>query len=1321
MRTGPQTHFPPFPFRLHQFISRGGAVYASLELPHDRHVTVHRQKLTPEGNRRLFPLVFCRECGQEYYSVRYTEQAGSPRQFIPREPFERVHGDDEKAGYLAVNVDDLWPDDDQEQRSRLPEDWLDGEGMVASANRRVVPRRLVVDDSGTECAVGNNVIFLPAPFRFCPRCGVAYASRPANDFAKLASLASEGRSTATTILCLSALRQLKGAATLAEQAKKLLSFTDNRQDASLQAGHFNDFVEVGLLRSAVYRAVLAAGPNGLPHDQLAQRAFEALGLNLGLYAANPGVMFQQKLETERAFRDVIGYRVYRDLQRGWRVTAPNLEQCGLLEIDYESLGDLCAYQPAWAACHPALAGATPATRAEIGRTLLDFMRRSLAINVDYLKPLWQDSLRQRSNQYLVAPWGIDENEKLEYAPVAMPRSRAGAGQATDIYISARGGFGQFLRRKNTLPHLRQPLSVADAQLVIGQLLEALRTAGLVELAVPAGGQASGQAYQVCASAMKWKAGDGKNPFHDRIRVPRQPDGGARVNSFFVDFYQTQAQALAGFEAHEHTAQVPAQARQEREERFRSGALPLLYCSPTMELGVDISELNVVNMRNVPPTPANYAQRSGRAGRSGQPALVFTYCTTGSSHDQYFFNRPEQMVAGAVAPPRLDLGNEDLIRAHVHAMWLTASHASLGSSLKEVLDLGGTDPSLDVVSSLAADLRRPQPKQVAEGQAERILASLQSSALAHCRWFSKTWLKDTLEDVESSFEKACSRWRSLYLSARRQSERQNQVILNAAASAEDRRTAEKLRREAESELALLTGDGDTFSDFYSYRYFASEGFLPGYNFPRLPLSAFIPARGRRSRDEFLQRPRFLAISEFGPRAIIYHEGSRYVIHKVMLPASDNGVATSSIKVCERCGYLHEVDPQSPVDLCERCGALLPAPLDSMLRLAQVATRRRDKISSDEEERQRQGYEITSAVRFAERDGRTDCRQAEVSDAAGPLAILTYGQAATIWRINKGWKHRANPAQIGYLLDCDRGFWAKRREDDDDIEEALSRNVKTVVPYVEDHRNALTLEPADGTPPWQFESLMAALKVGMQARYQLEDNELAAEILPSTGEPRLILFYESAEGGAGALRRLVEEPAELAEVSKEALSICHYDPTTGNDLRRGPHSPEDCNQACYDCLMNYTNQPHHDVLSRAAIKDLLLRIAAATTAPMASCMCGGLSWKGLENLCQSDLERAWLGFVRAGGFAPPTDAQHRIEAARTVADFWYAREQAAIYIDGPHHDFADRAARDAEQERALDELGVRVIRFGRDDDWAAIIRAHADVFGTGAAASAAGGSR
>src|SRR5207247_10280227 len=159
----------------------------------------------------------------------------------------------------------------------------------------------------------------------------------------------------------------------------------------------------------------------------------------------------------------------------------------------------------------------------------------------------------------------------------------------------------------------------------------------------------------------------------------------------------------GFEAREHTAQVPYDLRVEREERFRSGALPILYCSPTMELGVDISELNVVNLRNVPPTPANYAQRSGRAGRSGQPALVFTYCSGYSPHDQYFFRRPERMVAGAVSPPRLELANEDLLRAHVHAIWLAEAGLHLGTSLKDILDMSGEEPTLELLERVREEV------------------------------------------------------------------------------------------------------------------------------------------------------------------------------------------------------------------------------------------------------------------------------------------------------------------------------------------------------------------------------------------------------------------------------------------------------------------------------------------------------------------------------------------------------------------------------------------------------------------------------------------
>jgi hypothetical protein len=188
-------------------------------------------------------------------------------------------------------------------------------------------------------------------------------------------IGSGGRSTATTILSLGAIRQLRSDTTLAERARKLLSFTDNRQDASLQAGHFNDFVEIGLLRSALHRACVAAGSDGLSHDLLKQRVFEALALPFEAYAQDPTVRFQAREETQRALRDVLGYRLYRDLRRGWRIMSPNLEQCGLLEIIYASLDELCAAEDVWqggggTAFHPALTTASPATRRALARARL---------------------------------------------------------------------------------------------------------------------------------------------------------------------------------------------------------------------------------------------------------------------------------------------------------------------------------------------------------------------------------------------------------------------------------------------------------------------------------------------------------------------------------------------------------------------------------------------------------------------------------------------------------------------------------------------------------------------------------------------------------------------------------------------------------------------------------------------------------------------------------------------------------------------------------------------------------------------------------------
>ena len=260
--------------------------------------------------------------------------------------------------------------------------------------------------------------------------------------------------------------------------------------------------------------------------------------------------------------------------------------------------------------------------------------------------------------------------------------------------------------------------------------------------------------------------------------------GQVANPFFVDFYQTVASALVGLEAREHTAQVNAAEREKREQRFRNGELPVLFCSPTMELGIDIASLNVVGMRNIPPTPANYAQRSGRAGRSGQPALVISYCSTGSAHDQYFFRRPTLMVSGKIRPTPLDLANEDLVRSHVHAIWLAEAQMSLGSSLADVLDMSGNPPTLDVLPDKASDLANPSARQRALARAERVLASI-AGDLEAAGWWTTRWLPDTLNAVGGRFDDACRRWRDLYRAAEGQQATQNAVVLDKSRSADDK--------------------------------------------------------------------------------------------------------------------------------------------------------------------------------------------------------------------------------------------------------------------------------------------------------------------------------------------------------------------------------------------------------------------------------------------------------------------------------------------------------------------------------------------------------
>ena len=88
----PESHARPFAFRLHQFISPGDAVYASLHEPGERTLSLSGQQFVPGSNREqvLLPLAFCRECGAEYFIVwKHTDPDSGVIKFKPREISDR--------------------------------------------------------------------------------------------------------------------------------------------------------------------------------------------------------------------------------------------------------------------------------------------------------------------------------------------------------------------------------------------------------------------------------------------------------------------------------------------------------------------------------------------------------------------------------------------------------------------------------------------------------------------------------------------------------------------------------------------------------------------------------------------------------------------------------------------------------------------------------------------------------------------------------------------------------------------------------------------------------------------------------------------------------------------------------------------------------------------------------------------------------------------------------------------------------------------------------------------------------------------------------
>ena len=634
-----------FAFKLHQFIGRGRAVFATLEPAATRQFSLEGQAFAGPG--RLFaPIKFCRQCGQDYYHVVSASPLSASPRLLPHPLGTDNIEDGAAAGYLM-----LAPRENDWTEDRLPDEWREQRGRLKQTWRERVPQAVWVSPNGEFFTMPRpNAVKMwwqPAPFSLCLNCGEFYTAREL-EFGKLASLSSEARTSATTVLAVSLLRRAGafvvpplGGQGMQEPAKagttnqgardKLLSFTDNRQDASLQAGHFNGFIHVSLLRSALHAALQRN--NELSFDRVAEAVVGASSLTVRNVGKSPELDPDSPAAAEvmRVFTELTEYRLYEDLRRGWRVVQPNLENVGLLRVGYRGLEALCADDARWQ-FHPVIAALTPPQRERLVRAILDQFRRKLAIACRCLVGTNQQQMRRRAEQNLNDFWGLDETGAELRTANRFVREGQSQRLAEGFSLGERSKLGRFLSTELELD------SAGYAALLDG-LLPLFVCQGLLRRLESLDDH---QFVQLDAACLLWRLGDGSAPPLDPLYARRAghayrqagADGYAEtpppVNAFFQQFYRDSAAALAALEAREHTAQVvkPGE-RERRERRFR-------WATPSRK------SLTPTTKPNSPFAPPPWMQFSF-------PRRHVTRSVPGSVASFNLTLRPSPMRAGSVTP------------------------------------------------------------------------------------------------------------------------------------------------------------------------------------------------------------------------------------------------------------------------------------------------------------------------------------------------------------------------------------------------------------------------------------------------------------------------------------------------------------------------------------------------------------------------------------------------------------------------------------------------------------------------------------------------
>jgi len=628
---------------------------------------------------------------------------------------------------------------------------------------------------------------------------------------------------------------------------------------------------------------------------------------------------------------------------------------------------------------------------------------------------------------------------------------------------------------------------------------------------------------------------------------------------------------------EHTAQITNQAGAERQRKFCDDKAPLnvLSCSTTFELGVDVGQLHSVFMRNVPPTVANYVQRSGRAGRRlSAAAFVLTFCRN-RPHDLGYFDVTDKLITGQILPPRIRIDNSRIARRHLHSVILSRFWRSFHPELfngpqnkkRGIVQWFFFEPP-ETGAKLVYDWLQKKPKDLYE-EITRIFPREIAKGLGFNSW---RWAEELVSKPFNASDEVWWMGRLGIAQSELRSE-YNEYI--------------KLQKEKPKLYNLAEAQKRRIRERQVLDFLASRNVLPKYGFPVDVVSLRIQSTDEWAQQIELDRDLRIALSEYAPGCTLVANGrvvKSYALEKIP------GKAWPEYRfaICRNCGKFHrsEISESDIAFNCE-CGQSLESTDGAVLKgvFVEPSYGFRTQLNTDGQV----PVEIKPQRTFSTRVYFSHYNWAKEE----PFFSEGSPDKITGIQIQKRYSRYGvfvvlNPGR------SERGFWlcpfcgygdavasGKPKSHKTPWGSPCNGKMRPVFLGHEFQGDVLELRfqgPAlDKSDQGFWLSMTAALLVGAAKALDIERDDIDGTVLQfSGGGYRSIVIFDNVPGGAGHVRRI---STDLQKVMEAAFTVADNCPGCSHD------------QSCNACLRNFRNQYAHDLLKRGPVAEAIGKILSS----------------------------------------------------------------------------------------------------------------------------------